>query len=74
MKKAYIKGNAVENATSYELLEKVGSTYNSLATNEEIDFEVSALGLSTGEHILVVKAKAEGYSDSDYSNEIIYSI
>lgn len=70
----YVKGNPVENATSYELLEKVGSAYNSLKTGSEINFDVSALGLSAGDHTLVVKAKADGYEDSDYSNEVTYTV
>ena len=71
----YIKGNAVENATSYELLEKASDgAYASLATAEEINFEVSALSLAAGDHTLVVKAKADGYSDSDYSNEVVYTV
>lgn len=69
----FIKGNDVANATSYELFEKNGSSYASLATAEEINFEVSALGLSAGSHTLVVKAKADGYADSDYSNELEYT-
>ena len=70
----YVKGDAVANATSYELLEKSGTTYNSLATGEEINFEVSALGLAAGDHVLVVKAKADGYTDSPYSNEVTYNV
>lgn len=68
----YIKGEKVANATSYELHEKVGGIYTKLATNTDIDFEVSALGLNDGEHTLVVKAKANGYEDSDYSNEVVF--
>lgn len=70
----YVKGSAVTNATSYELFEKVGETYNSLATDDEINFEVSALPLSEGDHTLVVKAHADGYESSDYSNEVSYSV
>ena len=70
----FVKGNAVANATSYELLEKSGTAYNSLATGEEINFEVSALGLAAGDHVLVVKAKADGYTDSPYSNEVTYTV
>ena len=71
----FIKGNSVENATSYELNEKNGDgTYSALETKNEINFEVSALGLATGDHTLVVKAKADGYDDSDYSNEVVYSV
>lgn len=68
----YIKGEKVANATSYELHEKVGGSYNKLAEKNEINFEVSALGLAAGDHALVVKAKADGYEDSDYSNEVVY--
>lgn len=70
----YVKGNPVENATRYELFEKVGSNYTSLATGNEINFEVSALGLSGGDHVLAVKAYAEGYADSEYSNELVYTV
>ena len=70
----FVKGNAVANATSYELFEKSGTAYNSLATGEEINFEVSALGLAAGDHVLVVKAKADGYTDSPYSNEVTYTV
>lgn len=72
---SYIKGDAVANATSYELAEKLSSGgYNKLAENSEINFNVSGLGLSVGDHTLVVKAKATGYEDSDYSNEIKYTV
>lgn len=70
----YVIGNAVANATSYELFEKGDGSYNSLATASEINFEVSALGLEEGDHILVVKAMADGYSDSAYSNEVTYTV
>lgn len=70
----YVKGNPVANATSYELLEKVGSAYNSLKTGSAINFDVSALNLAAGNHTLVVKAKADGYEDSDYSNEVVYAV
>lgn len=70
---SYIKGDAVANATSYELAEKTASGYNKLAENSEINFNVSSLGLSVGAHTLVVKAKATGYEDSDYSNEVTYT-
>lgn len=70
----YVKGNAVANATGYELLEKTNGAYTSLAEASEINFEVSALNLASGDHTLVVKAKADGYVDSDYSNEVVYSV
>lgn len=71
----YIKGDAVANATSYELAEKASDgTYTKLAENSEINFELDALGFSAGNHTLVVKAKADGYDDSDYSNEVVYTV
>ena len=71
----FIKGDLIENATSYDLLEKTTEgTYNALATDTQINFEVSALGLEEGDHTLVVQAKAEGYEASDYSNEVIYTV
>jgi hypothetical protein len=70
----FIKGNDVANATSYELFEKNGSGYNPLASKNAIDFELDGLGLAAGNHILVVKAKADGYMDSDYSNEVTYIV
>ena len=69
----YIKGDAVANATSYDLLEKSGDgAYNVIANNTEINFDLEALGLTEGEHVFVVKAKADGYDDSDYSNEVTW--
>lgn len=71
----YVKGNAVANATSYELMEKTsGGVYNSLAEANEINFDVSAMNLAAGDHTLVVKAKADGYEDSDVSNEVVYTV
>jgi hypothetical protein len=74
MAKTYVKGNPVANATSYELFENVSGVYTSLATANEINFEVSALNLAAGDHKLAVKAKADGYEDSDYSNELTYTV
>lgn len=71
----FVKGDAVADATNYELLEKTAEgAYTSLAEKNEINFEVSALGLAAGNHTLVVRAKAEGYENSDYSNEVIYLV
>lgn len=71
----FIKGNAVTNATSYTLYEKASDgTYSEVETKSEIDFEVSALTLDPGDHTFVVKAKATGYEDSDYSNELVYTV
>ena len=71
----YVKGSAVANATRYDLLEKVGENQYNLLVGDaaEINFEVSALGLSEGDHVLVVVAQADGYADSDYSNEVVYT-
>lgn len=66
----YIKGDAVANATSYELYEKVGSNYSLLDKKNEINFNLDEISFDSGEHILVVKAKAVGYEDSEYSNEV----
>lgn len=71
----YVKGDAVANATSYELLEKTAEgAYTSLAEASEINFELDALSLEAGDHTLVVKAKADGYEDSDASNEVVYTV
>lgn len=70
----YIKGNSVANAKKYELFKKANGVYTSLAEASEINFEVSALGLASGSHVLVVKAKADGYEDSEYSNEVTYTV
>lgn len=75
----YIKGDAIANATSYELFKKMTGTsgatsYTSLATATEINFKADLLGLPEGDHTLVVKAKANGYIDSEYSNEVTYAV
>ena len=75
----YIKGDPIANATSYELFKKTtdtsgSSTYTSLATASEINFKVEVLGLNQGDHTFVVKVKADGYEDSDYSNEVSVNI
>lgn len=77
MATTYVKGNAVENATSYELFEKNGDTYTSIATQNssgEIGFEVSALIRGVGSHVLAVKAHADGYESSDYSEPVTYTV
>ena len=71
----FIKGKEVTNATSYELAEKASDgAYNVLASKDEINFELDSLGLAAGKHTLVVKAKADGWEDSDYSNEVTYTV
>ncbi len=71
----YVKGDAVANATSYELLEKTAEgAYTSLAEKNEINFALEDLNLAEGDHTLVVKAKADGYETSDASNEVVYTV
>ena len=70
----FIKGDPVPNATSYELMEKVGGEFNTIATDDEINFELDTLITTAGDHTLAVKAKADGYEDSDPSNEVVYSV
>lgn len=70
----YVVGNKIKNAATYELLEKVGEEYVSLAENPDCNFSLQALNLPVGDHVLVVRAKGNGYTDSDYSNEITYSV
>ena len=71
----YVRGNAVANATSYELLEKTADgTLVSKAEAGEINFEVSALGLTPGNHTFVVKAKADGWVDSEPSNPVTFNV
>ena len=66
--------DASKKTLSVTMIQSSGEiTYNSLATDAEINFDVSALGLAAGNHTFVVKAKADGYTDSDYSNEVTYT-
>lgn len=77
MAKYFVRGDAVPNAEEYELAEKYSDgTYSEpLATANEINFEVSAMGLAAGEHSLVVRATttAEGFENSDYSEPVTYT-
>lgn len=70
----HVKGSAVPNATSYELAEKSGTSYTTLATENEIDFDLSTLSFADGNHTLVVRAKADGYTTSDWSNGLTYTV
>lgn len=77
MAKTYVVGDAVTNATSYELFEKDGNTYNKIATQDKggvISFEVSALIRGVGSHVLAVKAHADSYESSDYSEPVTYTV
>ena len=70
----YIKGNPVPNATYYELHKKEAGGSTPLATKNEINFNLDELNLSAGVYTLAVKAKADGYEDSDFSNEVTYNV
>lgn len=45
-----------------------------LAVSDAIDFNLGKLNLSGGTHKLVIRARAEDYEVSDYSNEVSYSV
>lgn len=49
-------------------------TYTLKATNTECRFDTDELSLSKGKHYFVVKAKAEGFIDSPYSNEVTINV
>lgn len=44
------------------------------AINSEINFDTDTLNLTPGAHIFVIKAKADGYKDSDFSNEVTVKV
>lgn len=69
-----IKGSAVPGATSYALYEKKNSLYNMLAVSDAINFNLGKFNLSEGTHKLVIRARAEDYEVSDYSNEVSYKV
>lgn len=75
----YIKGSAVENATSYKLYIKEGTSYTELATQSEggeINFKLDDYSLEDGTYTFVVKAfdSTGNYDDSSYSNELEVTI
>lgn len=51
-----------------------GKTYTLKATNTECRFDTDELDLSDGNHRFVVKAKARGFLDSEYSNEVVVNV
>ena len=69
-----IQGSAIPGATSYALYEKKNNFYNMLAVSDAINFSLGKLNLSGGTHKLVIRARAEDYEVSDYSNEVSYSV
>ena len=71
--------------TATEVRARVGSGYSQNfvydktyrvenATLGDIDFDLSKRYYSSGNHSLVVKAKADGKEDSDYSNTVTYTV
>lgn len=74
----YIQGNGVANATSNTLYKKTYSYDNIKGTIAEdrsvtgnnIKFNLKNSNLTDGIYSFLVKAKADGYTDSDYSNLI----
>ena len=59
----------------YQVVESGGEiTYETRATASDINFDVSETVADGGSHTFVVKAKADGYIDSDYSNEVTYPV
>lgn len=51
-------------------------TYDTITTSDEINFNISELGNSmvTGSHTFVVRAMADNFKSSDYSNEVVYTV
>lgn len=70
-------GSTLDRKDTITYEDEVGgeATYNTLATANEINFNLSEQSLAAGSHTLVVKAKGDGvnYLDSDYSNEVVYT-
>lgn len=70
----FIKGDPVPNATNYMLYENTADGQTQLALADEINFDLSTMTFEPGDHTLYVVAKAVGYSDSDPSNEVVYTV
>lgn len=62
------------NLIGNEYVETSGETYEERATASGINFSLDDLVLPAGDHTFVVKAKADGYEDSDYSNAVTYTV
>ena len=69
---AYKKAN-VEVSDASVTIELGDSDKQYIAKNTEINFNLSNISFGTGSHSLVVKAKADGIEDSDYSNVVTYT-
>lgn len=74
-----ITGDLVPNAEYYQLYEKIGTEYVLVRTQGNLEFDLNEVVNepghdSPGDYTFVVKACAEGYESSDYSNEVIYTV
>lgn len=69
-----VKGNKVTYAEHYELYLVENGQYEFVDMNATIDFDLSSYSLQSGDHVFVVKAVALGFEDSNYSNEIVYTV
>ena len=64
----------VENATSYDVYVDGTFKTNVASVPNTTTFDLSALSdISDGTHTVKVKAKADGYRDSEFSNEVSYT-
>ena len=48
--------------------------YKLIATSDKCYFDTDKFALKKGLHTFVVKAKAEGFTDSSYSNEVVVAV
>lgn len=63
----------VDNATSYDVyVDGVLKTNVPVGAMSNTTLDLTTLNLSVGTHTIKVKAKAEGYGDSAFSNEVSY--
>ena len=64
----------VENATSYDVYVDGTLKTNVASVPNTTTFDLSTLSdITDGTHTVKVKAKADGYSDSEFSNEVSYT-
>ena len=64
----------VENATSYDVYVDGTLKTNVASVPNTTTFDLSTLSdIADGAHTVKVKAKAEGYNDSEFSNEVSYT-
>ena len=65
---------AVENATRYDVYVDGTLKTNIVSTSNTTTFDLSTLSdITDGAHTVKVKAKASGYNDSEFSNEVSYT-